>query len=565
MSGRELTPESIYQEYQAGIDFNATLNLINNVDNNENFYIGKQWEGVESNGLPTPTFNFIKRIINFQIASTSTDNLKIYASPIPASGVAPQEAVEHVCNVLNAQFAAVWENTSAARKTREFMRDAAVRSDGCLYSWFDPDMDIGDGNKGGIRLEVLENTRVMFGNPTDRNVQRQPYIIVEKRVLLEEAKRMAKQFDGDPDAVQPDSDYTNNRFDQMSGNKTTMLYRFAKDPDSGTLTASVSVKDSWIRKPWDTGQELYPITWMSWDHVPNCYHGMGLVDGLIPNQVFVNRMFAMVYLSLMTTAYPKIIYDKTRIKSWNAAVGAAIGVNGGDINTVAKTIDPATISPQVSQFIQLTVDMTKDLMGATDAALGSTRPDNTSAIIALQKASTIPTEVVKQNFFQSVEDLARIWADLMRTYYGTRSIGMQVEETPAGALQIEERFDFSSLKNNPIYIKLDVGGSAYWSEIAQVQTLDNLLMQGKIATSEYIKRLPSGYINMQQELIQVLEQEEQMQRMAAMGLPTAPSQDPGTTAPLVPSQSEPPVQGGRGYGALQRQINEEAAQQAAGM
>lgn len=110
-----------------------------------------------------------------------------------------------------------------------------------------------------------------------------------------------------------------------------------------------------------------------------------------------------------------------------------------------------------------------------------------------------------------------------------------------------------------------MGGSAYWSEIAQVQTLDNLLMQGKIATSEYIKRLPSGYINMQQELIQVLEQEEQMQRMAAMGLPAAPSQDPGTTAPLVPSQSEPPVQGGRGYGALQRQINEEAAQQAAGM
>lgn len=46
MSGRELTPESIYQEYQAGIDFNATLNLINNVDNNENYYIGKQWEGV---------------------------------------------------------------------------------------------------------------------------------------------------------------------------------------------------------------------------------------------------------------------------------------------------------------------------------------------------------------------------------------------------------------------------------------------------------------------------------------------------------------------------------------
>ena len=556
---KDLTPESIYQEYQAGIDFNSQLNLVNNVDNNENFYIGKQWEGVQSNGLPTPTFNFIKRIVNFQISSTSTDNLKIYASPIPSSGVAPMEEVEQVCNVLNAQFAAIWEHTSAARKTREFMRDAAVRSDGCLYSWFDPDMDIGDGNKGGIRLEVLENTRVFFGNPTDRNIQTQPYLIVEKRVLLEDARRLAKDFGGDPDLIQPDTDSTNNRFDQMSGNKTTLLYRFARDLEGGTIHASISARDCWVRKRWDTGQTLYPIVWMSWDHVPSCYHGMGLVDGLIPNQVFVNRMFAMVYLSLMTTAYPKIIYDKTRIKAWNGAVGAAIGVNGGDINSVAKTMDPATISPQVSQFIQLTVDMTKDLMGATDAALGSTRPDNTSAIIALQKASTIPTEVVKQNFFQCVEDMARIWADLMRTYYGTRAVGMTRRETELGIVEEKELFDFSSLDSNPIYIKLDVGGSAYWSEIAQIQTLDNLLMQGKISTSEYVRRLPSGYINMQQELVAVLEQEEAFQRQVALGANNPVPSPSGTTAPIAPQPQQPEPTGGPGYGALQRQINEEAA------
>lgn len=556
---KDLTPESIYQQYQAGIDFNSQLNLVNNVDNNENFYIGKQWEGVQSNGLPTPTFNFIKRIVNFQISSTSTDNLKIYASPIPSSGVAPVREVERVCNLLNAQFAAIWENTSAARKTREFMRDAAVRSDGCLYSWFDPDMDIGDGNKGGIRLEVLENTRVFFGNPTDRNIQAQPYLVVEKRVLLEDARHLAKEFGGDPDLIQPDTDSTNNRFDQMSGNKTTLLYRFARDPEGGTIHASISARDCWVRKPWDTGQTLYPIVWMSWDHVPGCYHGMGLVDGLIPNQVFVNRMFAMVYLSLMTTAYPKIIYDKTRIKAWNAAVGAAIGVNGGDINSVAKTMDPATISPQVSQFIQLTVDMTKDLMGATDAALGSTRPDNTSAIIALQKASTIPTEVVKQNFFQCVEDMARIWADLMRTYYGTRTVGMTRMETELGPLEAPEVFDFSALDSNPIYIKLDVGGSAYWSEIAQIQTLDNLLMQGKISTSEYVRRLPSGYINMQQELVAVLEQEEALQRQAALGANNPALAAGGTTAPIAPQNAQPEPTGGPGYGALQRQINEEAA------
>ncbi len=546
---RELTPELIWQQYDKGQQFNTQLNLNNNVENNENFYIGRQWEGVKSNGLPTPVFNFIKRIVNFQVASTSTDNLKINASPIKSSGKAPLREIERVCDIVNKQFESIWEITTASRKTREFMRDAAVRCDGCLYSWYDPDFNTGDGNKGGIRLEALENTRVYFGNPTDRTVQTQPYIIVEKRMLLDEVKRMAKEWDGDPDAIQADSDGNANRFDQMSGDKATVLYRFSKDAETGTIHASISVKDQFIREPWDTEQQLYPITWMSWDHVPNCYHGAGLVDGLIPNQVFVNRMYSMVYMSLMTTAYPKVVYDKTKVSRWSAAVGAAIGVNG-DVSGVAKNMDPATISPQVSQFIQMTVDMTKDLMGATDAALGSTRPDNTSAIIALQKASTVPVELVKQNFYQCVEELARIWLDLMRTYYGKRAIGVLEVGTPMGILFEQEEFDFSTLENDPIYIKLDVGGSAYWSEIAQIQTLDNLLMNGKIPTSEYVRRLPEGYISNKQELIDILEREEEMQRMALL--------EPQPGGPVVTPQ-EPEVSGGGGYGALQRAINEEAA------
>ncbi len=547
----ELTPQKVYEEYSAGLQFNEQLNLANNVENNENFYIGKQWEGVQSNGLPTPVFNFIKRIVNFQIASTSTDNLRINAAPIPSCGVAPMVEVEHVCGVLNSQFSAIWETTSAARRVREFMRDAAVRKDACLYSWFDPEMEIGDGNKGGIRLELLENTRVFFGNPTSRDVQDQPYIIIEKRMLKEDAALLAEEYDGDPSHIQPDSDSVNNRFDRLSGGKVTVLYRYARSKETGTIHTSISVKDMWIREPWDTKQELYPIVWMSWDRVPDCYHGMSLVDGLIPNQVFVNRTFAMVYMSLMTTAYPKVVYDKTKVPKWSAAVGAAIGVNG-DVDRVAKTIDPATISPQVSQFIQQTVEMTKDLSGATDAALGSTRPDNTSAIIALQKASSVPMEIVKQSFFQCVEDMARIWVDLMRSYYGSRAVGITELETPAGKIAAQEWFDFSTLKNNPIYIQLDVGGSAYWSEIAQIQTLDNLLMNNKIATSEYVRRLPAGYITDQQALVALLQAEEAAQQ--GMAVPV-----PGDMAGPIAAQPEPEVVGGQGYGALQRAINEQAA------
>ena len=72
----------------------------------------------------------------------------------------------------------------------------------------------------------------------------------------------------------------------------------------------------------------------------------------------------------MTTAYPKVVYDRTRVERWDNRVGAAIGVNGGDVSGVAKIIDPAQISPQISQFIELAIRYTQNFMGATDTALG---------------------------------------------------------------------------------------------------------------------------------------------------------------------------------------------------
>lgn len=557
---KQTTAESIWAQYESGIKFNNRINLNDTVTNNENFFIGKQWEGVKSNGLPTPVFNMLKRIILFQVASTATDNIKIFASPISSVGETDSLTTEKFCNILNAQFDSVWENTSSAKKAREFMRDAAVRGDGCLYSYFDPDMETGQKAKGGIRTELLENTRVFFGNPTNRDVQTQPYIIIERRELLDEVKHLVEENNGDPNKVQADSASNPGTFDSMEDDKVTLLYRFRKDRDTGTIWCCISTKDMVVRKEWDTKQALYPIVWMCWDHVTGCYHGQAAVTGLIPNQIFVNKMFAMVYISLMTTAYPKVVYDKTRVGKWNNAVGAAIPVNGGDINTVAKAIDPATISPQVSQFIQLTVDMTKDLMGATDAALGSTRPDNTSAIIALQKAANVPMELVKQNFFQCIEDMARIWADLMRVYYGKRMVEMEMPQAPGGSMIINpnsnarlvQEFDFKDLEETPINLKLDVGGSAYYSEIAQIQTLDNLLMNNKISTVEYLKRLPNGYMSHQQELVQKLEAQERMMAQMQTGQMDGTGKMMQRSGVASPATTE--ALGGRGYGQLQRNI-----------
>jgi hypothetical protein len=459
--------------------------------------------------------------------------------------------MEALTDILIDQFGAIFEFNKMGGVIREFCRNAAVDGDGCTYTYWDPDIATGQPSKGAIKTEVLMNTQVMFGNPNSRDIQSQPYILIERRMLVSDAKERARAFgasEDDIDLIKPDSkDSGNTHMDELGGDKVTVILKLWRNKKDNSIHGYECTREAVIRKEWELGIDLYPITWMSWDYVQDCYHGQAMITGLIPNQIFVNKLFAMCMISLMTLAYPKVVYDRTRVAKWSNRVGAQIAVNG-NVDNVAKIIDPASISPQIAQFIDLAISYTQKFLGASDVALGDTRPDNTSAIIALQRAAATPMELTKQNLLQSIEDLGRIYMAFMGNYYGKRYVEAR---NPYDNKKVTVEFDFSQLKKLHFNVELDVGASSYWSEIASMQTLDNLLMQNKISTVEYLKRLPAGQITDRETLIAVLQQAE----MAQMGMMPQPMGEGG--APTLPvDESEIPVRGGAGYGQLQRKINE---------
>ena len=190
-------------------------------------------------------------------------------------------------------------------------------------------------------------------------------------------------------------------------------------------------------------------------------------------------------------------------------------------------------------------------------AMGDSRPDNTSAIIALQRAANTPMEMTKQNMYQCVEDLARIWQDMMSVRYGIRKVEVNMSLDEPGAQPLGMMlpvqtfmvdFDFAQLKNFPVAIKQDVGASSYWSEMANMQTLDNLLMNHHITLEQYLERLPSGYISRKQELINQIKAQSMAAQLPPAGAATDISKE---------RIEEIPLQGGPGNGQLQRALNEQ--------
>lgn len=557
--GKKITPEQVQAEYQKMLGYNTAVNLDETVRANENFFIGKQWEGVDAKGLPTPVYNFLKQVVLFSVANITTDNIKMQATPLACERT--PEDVERVAEVVNKEFDRLFEFNRVPNLVREYMRNAAVDGDSCLFTFWDDTIDAGFGLRGGIRTEIVDNMRVGFGNTACRDPQKQPYILIERREMTKELRRAAQEA-GNPrwNDIQPDTENHNTDSYKNSSERSTVLLRMWKERKTGTVWACEVSGRVMLREPWDMGLRLYPVTWINWDYIPDSYHGQALVTGLIPNQIFVNKLFAMSMISLMTSAFPRTVYDKTRIPKWNNAVGAAIGVNGGDVSGVAKIIDPAQISPQIAQFIQTSVDYTRQFLGATSAALGETRPDNTSAIIALQRAASIPSEITKQNLYKSIEDLGRIYLDFMAAYYGKRKVQVSMPDVGSDILAFAGKdpeeletvlFDYGILNDMPMALKLDVGASSYWSEMASVQTLDNLLMQDKIAIEEYLERIPDGYIPKRQELIASRKQATQQQMMQPEEQSTGGTPETGA---LVDLGQKTPIRGGGGFGDLQRKV-----------
>ena len=137
------TCEEINKKFEKAFDFKQQIGLYDTVQVNEEFFVGKQWEGVQANGLPTPTFNFLKQVVNFQVATITSDNMAIQATPLPSVSPYTAQQIEQITEILNHQYAAIIERNHFVSQLRQFMRNAAVDGDSCIYSYFDTTVENG--------------------------------------------------------------------------------------------------------------------------------------------------------------------------------------------------------------------------------------------------------------------------------------------------------------------------------------------------------------------------------------------------------------------------------------
>ena len=444
--------------------------------------------------------------------------------------------------------------------------------------------------RGEIKMEMVDGVNVMFGNPNITDAQAQPYIILVGRDTVKNLREeYIAQHKGDEDGarqIQPDAEWLQQVASggkvELSGDengKALYVYLYEKvvteremtdvdgnpvmepafyangDPiyekgeDGTPLTdiygqpiqkmkkvkeyvtsvhVSKCTQSVSIFEDVDTGMSLYPIAWGNWERQKNCYHGRALVTGVIPNQIFINSMFALIMRHMQLMAFPKTVYNADLIGQWSNEVGQAIAVHnllpGQAINQVAANINPADMSNQLLGVIGQVVSYTKECLGVSDIQLGNVKSENTSAIMVMQSNAEVPLENIRSGLYEWMEDVVRILLDMMGTYYGERPIVMSksfetaVEDqsscmpvmnqytgtmkTVTENRRVMVNYDFSRLKKIWLNVRVDVGAATAYSEISMMQTLDNMREAGIIDAIDWLERTPDKMIPRKQELLQ---------------------------------------------------------------
>ncbi len=497
---------------EQGRGYNRQISLYDTVNRNERFYRGDQWQGVEKGDLPTPVFNLFKRVINYFVSTIMSQKISLHFA---AEGIdifqnkEKRGRIDEACRLLTRYANYRFDRDKMDHLLTRGILDAAVTGDMFLYVYWDPARKSAQGFSGDFVTSLIDGTQVFFGDVNSSEVEAQPYILLTGRDLVTRLRSEAVENGATQEEaakIVPDQDVSEQSGDfgkkEIEGTKASyVICLYKKD---GTVRFRKSCRNLEIIPERDTGLRLYPVVLMNWEQVKNSYHGQAAATNLVDNQLYINKAFAMVMKHMMDVSFSKVIYNANLIDEWTGEIGEAVAGNG-PVEKAADILDPGSMQSGFLDVISMTMNVTKELMGATDAALGNVEPDNTSAIIALQQSAAVPLELQRKALYTAVERLGMIWLDFILTYYDSSRIMLFREkgELLGGSIPKEE------MKNILFSCTTQAGASSHWSEIAQITTLDRLLTAGVIRFSQYLERLPDGYIAKREELLEEVRRKEE--------------------------------------------------------
>ncbi len=498
-----------WQEYEAGKEYKRRIGLYETVRRNERFYRGDQWHGSQTD-LPRPVFNLVRRITDYLVCAVLPKDLSISYTDdkLPfIDNSALRESINNGLRILNQNAAYRWDRSGMKALSHKALLNAALSGDGVFYCWWDNTQKNGQPFVGDIRTDLIDNTDFFVADVNKTDVQSQDYLILAGRASVESLRAEAianGMSEREAQSIVRDTDDENltdslSLYELKGGEKATYLIKFYRE--NGEVMFEKSTRNAVISKV-GTGLKYYPVAYFNWYTVSGSFHGGSPVSDMISNQKYINTAYAMAMKHMYDTAFSKVVYDKSRIPEWSNQVGEAIAaVGGGNVADAVSVIGVGKLQEGYLDLIENVIDTTKDMMGATESALGDGPANNTSAILALREASRISLLRVESDFCRCIGELASIWADMLCTYCPPERLLV----TKNGDAVSAESPDYAILKQELLRAGAQIEQIDPYAADTTIPLLDKLLGGGHIDLTQYLELLPTGAVKDREKLIRKIQ------------------------------------------------------------
>lgn len=506
-----------WQLYEKGKSYNLMVGLFEDTERNYNFYHGKQWDNARLGNIQPITLNVIRPTVKYKVGVLNSNDYQIVFNPNVYDTKQQGEDLEDLCKSLNRYSNRVWEQEQVNTKVKEVVKDACINSEGICHSYEEDEE---------IKVEVIDKTNMFLGNENDSDLQAQPYILLSFRRTVDSVKEEARKngiSEEEIANITADSDYEeqagrDKRIEEVSPMCLVLLKYYKKD---GTVWIKKSTKNVVIKQDADTKLTLYPIAHMVWEDVKGYSRGEGEVKYLIPNQIEINKTATRRAIAVQMCAYPKLVANMKYITNPSSLnkVGTTIELSemqADDVNKVVSYLRPTSMTSDAVNLQQELMKDTQELAGAGDTVNGNVDPTQTSgkAILAVQQAGQQPLNEQLDKFKTFLEDLARIWYEMLQTY-SVEGIVVTKEEKnieTGETTEIPYQITYEQLQAMKPDLKIDITPHSAYDKYAQEQSLENLFTSGAITFEEYVNALSDDSVMPKPILTKILQQRKEAQQ-----------------------------------------------------
>lgn len=503
----KLRANKIKKEFDECTRYKEEKGIIKGAKRSIDFYEGRQWLDIKTK-LPfeKPTLNITQNMVDDKQASI---NSKIFKINYSVSG--DEASTKNVTRFAEYQMKEMGQSKLERRGTK----DGLLKGTFIWYYWWNEDkVGLNGETEGALEGTVVDLSNVAVSNPTEKDIQKQEYVIIRSRQSVKSVKDMCTTLkDDEKDKFIIPTNYIGvyTKDTEQTNEENTYVYLkffrqnnevyFVKCTDEIIIQEAVSLNpltnmEAEIKKEKEdyeidginrgmmdmpseyTENEMYenklkatlvPVVFGSFIERDGCIFGVSFAEQIIPIQKVINQMVATTVLTAIKSPMPTVIVKEGALGTSSVDLSKAGGVivdrspQGTDGIKVLNTGSVPTTHYELAQSL---ISLTKDVYRANDILNDGRNISSGMSAMAIQQLTAIQEKPVAQwqeALSNAIEEEAKILEMFYKLFYRNKKYAYRMSDTEILQTAVNEGqpVDHNALNNISNYQEGMFNGADY--------------------------------------------------------------------------------------------------------